>query len=58
MDDLLVPAFSNAAMTLEIGSHGDRDMDEVWDAVDVHCRARTQFGEVLSAPFRVVQTSK
>ncbi|KAM7534572.1 hypothetical protein Aperf_G00000109056 [Anoplocephala perfoliata] len=54
-----VPAFSNAAVSLEVFG-GERDGGaDVWrrvDSVDVHCRADTEFGAVLSAPFRVVQS--
>lgn len=53
-----VPAFSNAAANLEV--LGD-DQSSIWsrvDSVDVHCRADTKFGAVLSAPFRVALSSK
>lgn len=56
-----VPAFSNAVVNLEV-VRGERDGGaDMWrrvDSVDVHCRADTEFGAVLSAPFRVVQSSK
>lgn len=54
-----VPAFSNASVSLTVRGGGGGN-SEVWrlGAVDVHCRATTQFGSVLSAPFRVVQTSR
>ncbi|KAH9279635.1 hypothetical protein ECG_07698 [Echinococcus granulosus] len=54
-----VLAFSNASYILTVGGGGGGGRkSEVWrlGAVDVHCRATTQFGSVLSAPFRVVQT--
>ncbi|KAL5964636.1 Cell adhesion molecule-related/down-regulated by oncogene [Taenia solium] len=52
-----VAAFSNASVSLTVRGGGGEN-SEVWrlGAVDVHCRATTQFGSVLSAPFRVVQT--
>ncbi|KAL5105771.1 Hemicentin-2 [Taenia crassiceps] len=52
-----VPAFSNASVSLTVRGGGGGN-PEVWrlGAVDVHCRATTQFGSVLSAPFRVVHT--
>ncbi|VDM35979.1 unnamed protein product [Hydatigera taeniaeformis] len=59
-----VPAFSNTSVSLTVrgggvGSGGGGDAaSKLWrlGAVDVHCKASTQFGSVLSAPFRVVQT--
>lgn len=53
-----VPAFSNAAANLEVlGGDGSNIWARV-DSVDVHCRVDTKFGAVLSAPFRVVLSSK